>query len=110
MLAMALIVVMPAITKLMPGEPGMGATDASCPYHLAAQSEHAGSPHAPSHLMEWCGYCFLLHHSPLLGSGAVIHWVATVLVAHAPSRALTPDSHDPFRLSADPRGPPIQVS
>jgi len=110
MLAMALIVVVPLVTRLIPGAQTMGADDASCPYHSAADSAHSRSPHMPAHPMEWCGYCCLLHHNPLLGSETVVHWVAVVLPAVIPAPHAALDAPHLLRLSADPRGPPVELS
>jgi hypothetical protein len=109
MLAMLLIVVMPTTTQLMPMAHAMPGMDASCPHHLVADSEHRRSPHAPADPMEWCGYCFLLHHAPLLGTGEVVYVVAAAPAANDPVSAVVLGSPYLLRLSADPRGPPAQV-
>lgn len=111
MFAMALIVVMPAISRVMPmsgAMPGMD-MDGACPHHLATSAKQPNSPHAPVDPMERCGYCFLLHHSPILSSSTIVHRVPAAPELAIPVVALPTDrSHSPL-LSADPRGPPAQT-
>jgi hypothetical protein len=109
MLAMAFIVGMPVVSRLMPmtgAMPGMGEP---CPEHAALAARQPGSPHTPLDPMERCGYCFLLHHSPLLGSSMVVHRLPappepSILAVALPSVGST----TPL-LSADPRGPPERI-
>lgn len=105
MLAMALIVVMPVLSRSLP----MTGMDMGCPVHQAAATHHPASPHAPADPTERCGYCALLNHTPPLASGAVVYLAPT-----APMPALTPwhdlgEAPASPRLSADPRGPPSAV-
>jgi hypothetical protein len=110
MLAMVLIVVVPVVSRTMPMTAAMPGMDGACPEHIALSAKPSGSPHAPVDPMARCGYCFLLHHSPLLGSSVLVH----VVPAPPPSDVsrvalLVEGSHTPL-LSADPRGPPAHLS
>ncbi|WP_158543262.1 DUF2946 domain-containing protein [Dyella psychrodurans] len=108
MLAMAFIVVMPVVSRTMPmSMPGM---DGACPEHVALGAKQPGSPHAPVDPMERCGYCFLLHHSPLLSAGTIVHLVPTAPSLDVPVAALPADRSNAPLLSADPRGPPAHIS
>jgi hypothetical protein len=110
MLAMALIVVVPVISRALPMAAAMPGMDGACPEHVALGAKPQGSPHAPADPMERCGYCFLLHHTPLLGSSALVHAVPAAPESNVPVVALPVErSHAPL-LSADPRGPPARLS
>jgi hypothetical protein len=110
MLAMAFIVGMPVVSRLMPMSGAMPGMGEPCPEHAALAAKQPGSPHTPVDPMERCGYCFLLHHSPLLDSGVVVHVLPAspepgILVVALPGVR----SNAPV-LSADPRGPPERIS
>jgi hypothetical protein len=114
MLAMALIVVMPAISRVMPmtmtmsSMPGM---DAPCPVHdHQASTKHPDSPSAPADPMARCGYCVLLSHTPILASSIIIHVVPAAPDVATPTIALPGDRSEAPLLSADPRGPPLSFS
>jgi hypothetical protein len=110
MLAMALIVVMPVVSRTMSMAGAMPGMDEPCPVHAALAVKQPGLPHAPIEPMERCGYCYLLYHSPLLGSSAVVHLVPAPPETDVPVIALPAGgSHTPL-LSADPRGPPARLS
>lgn len=110
MLAMTLIVVVPVISRMLPMTGAMPGMDGACPVHVALNARHAGLPHAPVDPMARCGYCFLLHHSPILGSSVVAHVVPAAPEADVPVATLpVVGSHAPL-LSADPRGPPARAS
>jgi hypothetical protein len=105
LLAMALIVVMPVLSRTlsMASMPGM---DSDCPIHHAAGAKHPSSPQTPADPTERCGYCALLNHTPPLAC-AVATWLSPGslpgAVASVQPRQQTPPAR---RLSADPRGPP----
>lgn len=105
MLAMALIVVMPVLSRSLPmvAMPGMGA---DCPVHHADGSKHPSSPHTPVDPTERCGYCALLHHSPALAASTVIHLPPAAPPATIATIRKLGDEPATPRLSADPRGPP----
>jgi Protein of unknown function (DUF2946) len=107
MLAMALIVVMPAISRVMPMTSAMPGMDASCAYHdHQASTQHPDSPGAPADPMARCGYCVLLSHTPLLTSGVIVHVMPAAPNVAAPVVVLPSDRFEAPLLSADPRGPP----
>jgi hypothetical protein len=108
-LALTFILAMPTLTRLLPVADATAGADATCPYHLAADSRHSRSPSDPSHVLEWCGYCFLLHHSPLLDAGVVFHPLTIVAQTHVPAFEVAPDGPYTARLGADPRGPPTRA-
>jgi hypothetical protein len=107
MLAMALIVVMPAISRVMPMTGAMPGMDASCPYHdHQASTRHPDAPGTPADPTERCGYCVLLSHTPLLTANVIVHVVPAAPNVAAPVVALPADRSETPQLSADPRGPP----
>jgi hypothetical protein len=119
LLAMALIVVMPAISRVMPmdsmagmpGMSGMTSTDVACPHHdLQAATKHPEAPSAPADPMARCGYCVLLSHTPILASSVVVHVVPAAPNVANPVEALPRDRSEAPLLSADPRGPPAALS
>jgi hypothetical protein len=110
MLAMTFIVVMPVVSRMMPMSGAMPGMDGPCPEHVAALAKHPGSPHTPVDPMERCGYCYLLHHTPLLGSSTLVHLVPTAPEPNVPTVALPAGGPHAPLLSADPRGPPARIS
>jgi hypothetical protein len=104
MLAMAFIVVMPVVSRLMPITDAT--LDGACPVHAALAAKQSGSPHTSTDTMERCGYCFLLSYSPLLGSSTVVPVVPVSLESRVLVVALPSGRADASMLSADPRGPP----
>lgn len=107
MLAMALIVVMPAISRVMPMTVAMPGMDAPCPQHdHQASAQHPDSPGTPADPMERCGYCVLLSHTPLLTASVIVHVVPAAPNVAAPVVVLPTDRSETPQLSADPRGPP----
>jgi hypothetical protein len=110
MLAMALIVVMPAVSRVMPMDaPMMGAMmgmDAACPGHMAGM-QHAATPsRAPAHATDRCGYCVLFDHHSVLASGKVLHLLPIAPDVAVPVLAAVDDAYASPILSAHPRGPP----
>lgn len=110
-LAIALIVVAPAISRVMPMPVSMHAMMAmggDCP-HAMAMVEHGGHPDQPPDATDRCGYCVLLDQQSLLQSAGVpmqLPWLPTAPIAplvRPPAMASTP------LLSAAPRGPPSLV-
>jgi hypothetical protein len=107
MLAMALIVVMPAISRVMPMTAAMPGMDAPCPHHdQQASTKHPDAPSEPADPMARCGYCVLLSHTPLLSSGVIVHIVPAAPDVAVVAVALPVDRSEAPLLSADPRGPP----
>jgi len=105
MLAMALIVVMPAISRVMPMGGAMPGMDAACAQHMAG-SKHPGAPDSPSDPTAKCGYCVLLHHLPVLPTGAQPRLLPALPSQSAPALARVDDAYVLPILSARPRGPP----
>jgi hypothetical protein len=105
MLAMLLIVVMPAISRVMPMPHAMAGMAEPCPLHMAAMA-HPAAPDKPADSTDRCAYCVLLDHQSMLASGKLVHVLAAppaVMVATPPiARGATTVP----LLSADPRGPP----
>ena len=79
------------------------------PHAQALQSAHQHDSEQPGDggmLMEQCGYCGLLGHSPLL---MVIVWLPNLLTPPRPYVPVPPTLHrgpDRSTLTAAPRGPP----
>nr|WP_279236964.1 DUF2946 domain-containing protein [Dyella sp. RRB7] len=110
MLAMALIVVMPAVSRVMPMDapmPGaMMGMGAACPDHGAGMT-HAGTPdRAPAHAADRCGYCVLFDHHSVLASGKLLHQLPVAPGVAVPVVAAVDDAYASPILSAHPRGPP----
>ena len=106
MLAMLLIVVMPAISRSMPMTGPMLGQDDTCPYHVAG-TRHPISPDSPAASTERCGYCVLLDHNSLLASGKVLHSLPVAPSPIVPVLAIGDDAYASPILSAHPRGPPV---
>ncbi len=106
MLAMLLIVVMPAISRTMPMTGPMPGMDDACPYHVAG-TRHPASPDSPADSTERCGYCVLLNHHSLLASGKVLHLLPAAPSPSVPVLAMTEGAYASPILSAHPRGPPL---
>lgn len=107
--ALALVVVMPAVSRVMPMTGSMPGMDGACPGHLARGATPSPPPHLPAHPTDRCGYCLLLHHSPLLGSGAIAYLIPEPPRRTAIEVALPAGKPGASSLSADPRGPPAAV-
>nr|WP_268235698.1 DUF2946 domain-containing protein [Dyella caseinilytica] len=105
MLAMALIVVMPAISRVMPMAGAMPDMDAACTQHMAG-AKHPGAPDSPADPTAKCGYCVLLHHLPVLPTGAQSHLPPAPPGQAAPALPPVDDAYVSPILSARPRGPP----
>ena len=105
MLAMALIVVMPAVSRVMPMSGPMPGMEMPCPQHHA-ETQHPASPHSPTDPTDRCGYCVLLNHAPLLASGDVLHFVPVAPNLPVLVVARADDAYASPILSANPRGPP----
>jgi Protein of unknown function (DUF2946). len=104
---MALIVVMPAVSRVMPmtaSMPSMQGMADACPQRMAGEKHPA--PDNPADPTDRCGYCVLLGHQSILVSGHVLHLLpaAPGVAESTPLRVRRMDATQ--RLSADPRGPP----
>jgi hypothetical protein len=101
MLAMALIVVMPVLSRSMAGAV-TSAAEGDCPVHQADAGKHP----QPADPTERCSYCVLLNHTPLLASGTVVYLAPVTPALPPASIHRSDDAPASPRLSADPRGPP----
>ncbi|WP_266182563.1 DUF2946 family protein [Dyella humicola] len=106
MLAMMLIVVMPAISRSLPTTGPMPGIDDACPFHLT-EAKHPALPDSPADSTERCGYCVLLNHNALLASGKVLHLLPVAPSPSVPVLARADDAYASPILSAPPRGPPL---
>jgi hypothetical protein len=104
LLAMALIVVMPAISRVMP-MPGMPGMDVACTHHMAGM-HHPGAPDTPADPTVKCCYCVLLHHLPVLPTVALASVPPAWMVQTAPELLQADGAYVSPILSARPRGPP----
>jgi hypothetical protein len=102
MLAMALIVVMPVLSRSMAGAVTSAAAEGDCPVHQADAGKHP----QPADPTERCSYCVLLNHTPLLASGTVVYLAPVAPALPPASIHRSDDTPASPRLSADPRGPP----
>nr|WP_274380839.1 DUF2946 domain-containing protein [Dyella acidiphila] len=109
LVAMALVVLMPVLSRSMASDaPMMGAMDMSMGSMDMGHAGHGhpGMPEHPDDPTAHCGYCVLLTHTPTVGSSVAI-WVAPLaLPTLAPSTTLPRNSFSTLLLSARPRGPP----
>jgi hypothetical protein len=104
--AMALLVLMPVMSRAMPDAPMMG-MDAGCGMDMSHANHHHGTPGHPDDPTARCGYCVLLTHTPVVAMGVAL------LLAPADVPTLSPPTLQPRSvasvplLSAPPRGPPL---
>ncbi|WP_284320521.1 DUF2946 domain-containing protein [Dyella acidisoli] len=106
MLAMALIVVMPVLSRSM-SMTAMSVADGDCPVHQLASTKHPSSPQTPADPTDRCPYCVLLNHTPLLASGVVVYLAPVVPVSTIASIHRIDEKPASRLLSANPRGPPL---
>ena len=104
---MLLIGIAPTVSRVLAVDPMAGMAMAqNCARHAAPLVP--AKPHAPAAPMDCCGYCCLLHHTPLLLGEAI-----PALAPAPPPQGLAVALRPPRRaqlspLSAEPRGPPTQ--
>jgi Protein of unknown function (DUF2946) len=114
--AMALIVLMPAISRSMPADMDMGGMDmgamagmnADCP--MAGHHHRQAMPGDPSDPTARCGYCVLLAHNPVTGFASALLWSPIEVPALVPQAAIVRSAPVVPLLSARPRGPPLLVN
>lgn len=108
MLAMAFVVAMPTVMQFAPALHAVPAMHEHDPHHAMGHAGHPPHQRAPNHVMEWCGYCAQLHHTPLFSAAAVV-WLPMARPATSVPVAV-PVHGNAFllRLAAAPRGPPIR--
>lgn len=108
--AMALVVLMPMISRTMPvGAPMMG-MDADCAMDTG-QADHRrpDMPGQPDDPTARCAYCVLLTHTPVVGLGTALLWTPVDLPALAPETITQRSEPSAPLLSARPRGPPRSI-
>jgi hypothetical protein len=106
--AMTLIVLMPVLSRMMPADMPMMGMHADCGMNMDhAGHAHPGIPGHPDDPTAHCGYCVLLTHMPVVGSGVAILLAPLDLPAHSPQTARLHHAPSATLLSANPRGPPL---
>jgi len=103
--AMALLMVMPAVSRSMPVNTGMGGMDAGCVMKVGSHS-HPDTPGHPDDPTARCGYCTLLAHTPVAGVGALFFRLPALRPASPLDVATSQSAPFTRLLSARPRGPP----
>jgi hypothetical protein len=104
--AMALLVLMPVLSRAMPDAVmmGMGADCSMDAGHAGHQHRMPGHPDDPT---ARCGYCVLLTHTPVVGMGVAV-WLAPIdFPGLSPQTIHSRDAAHAPLLSAHPRGPPL---
>jgi hypothetical protein len=105
--AMALLVLMPVLSRSMPVDAPMMGMDAGCSMGMEHAAHQHGMPGHPDDPTARCGYCVLLTHTPVVAMGVAL------LLAPADLPTLSPQTFQPRSasnvplLSASPRGPPL---
>jgi hypothetical protein len=113
--AMALIVLMPVISRSMPADMdmgSMGSMTAGCSMGgVTADHRHPpGMPGEPSDPTARCAYCVLLAHNPVTGFASALVWLPIERRALAPQAAAVRSAPAAPLLSARPRGPPLRIN
>ncbi|HKT30237.1 DUF2946 domain-containing protein [Dyella sp.] len=115
--AMALIVLMPVISRAMPMDMAMGdmapsTIDAGCALHGAHADHHHqhGMPEHPDDPTAHCGYCVLFSHMPVVGFDTPLILPPVHLASATPHTALPFNVPAAPPLSAQPRGPPLIIN
>ncbi len=106
--AMALIMVMPALSRSMSVDNTMSGMDAGCVMH-ASHHAHPGIPSYPDDPTAKCGYCTLLDHTPVVGMGMLLLHLPTLRPASPPNAIASQAAPFARLLSARPRGPPSRI-
>lgn len=110
--AMALIVLMPVISRSMPMDMAMdgmlSSMDAGCALHAAHADHHQhGMPEHPDDPTARCGYCVLFSHMPVVGFDTPLILPPVHLASSTPHTVLPWGVPTAPLLSAQPRGPPL---
>ncbi|WP_430390662.1 DUF2946 domain-containing protein [Dyella sp. 20L07] len=108
-LAMAFIVVVPLVSRVLPPPAAMqdmvGMMGGDCPHTMASVNHSAIPDHSPDST-DRCGYCVLLDHQSLLAAHIILHLLPAaprVIALAIFDDADVPTTH---HLNARPRGPP----
>lgn len=111
---MALIVLMPVVSRSMPMDMAMDGmssnVDAGCALHDAHANHHHGMPGHPDDPTARCGYCVLFSHTPVLGFDTPVVLPPIYLAPYAPRTALPHNVPATPLLHAQPRGPPLTAN
>ena len=102
--AMALIVLMPVVSRVVTADvPMMGMG-----MHMDhADHAHPGMPAHPDDPTACCAYCVLLTHTPVVGMALAVLLAPLDLPALSPQTAQLRSAAPALLLSARPRGPPL---
>ncbi|RDI97364.1 DUF2946 domain-containing protein [Dyella solisilvae] len=107
LLAMALIVAMPAISRVMPVADALPHSAHHHAHHGMAEGHAPALPDHSGHGIDHCGYCVLFELQSVLASGHVLFLVPAAPVG-SPEPWIPTVEHDvPSLLGAQPRGPPL---
>jgi hypothetical protein len=104
--AMALLVLMPVLSRSMSADAPMMGMDAGCSMGMDHASHPHGMPGHPDDPTAHCGYCVLLTHTPVVGMGVAVLLAPASLPALSPRSAEQRSAPPAPLLSAHPRGPP----
>jgi hypothetical protein len=104
--AMALLVLMPVLSRAMPDAPMMG-MDAGCSMGMDHASHPHGMPGHPDDPTARCGYCVLLTHTPVVAISIALLHAPADLPTLSPPIFQSRDAAAVPLLSAAPRGPPL---
>jgi Protein of unknown function (DUF2946) len=113
--AMALVVLMPAISRSMPTGMDMGSIGgmrADCPMGGGSADHRHGPamPGDPGDPTARCAYCVLLSHNPVTGFASAVLWLRIEPLALTPQAAVARSVPAAPLLSARPRGPPLRIN
>lgn len=109
---MALIVLMPAVSRSLPMDHAMMGVPSSMDgsHAMHAHHHHAGMPDHPDDPTAQCGYCVLFSHMPVLAFDAPVVLPVVYIATFTPPTVLPRNVPAAPRLSAHPRGPPLLVN
>jgi hypothetical protein len=108
--AIALIMLMPVLSRSMPASGPMMGMAADCGMTMDhAGHAHPGMPSHPDDPTARCGYCVLLTHTPVVSIGVAVLIAPINLPAHSPQTTLPRETTAAPLLSARPRGPPLAI-
>ncbi|GLQ88959.1 hypothetical protein GCM10007898_25300 [Dyella flagellata] len=104
---MALIVLMPVVSRAMPMDAAMAGMSSGADNGCTVHHHHHGMPGHPDDPTARCGYCVLFSHTPVAGFGTPVILPPATLASFAPRTALPRGVPPALWLSARPRGPPL---
>jgi len=108
--AMALLVLMPVLSRTMPVAAPMLGMMTDCGMDMGhAGHGHPGMPGHPDDPTARCAYCVLLTHTPVVGLSVAVLLAPANLPALSPQTILPRNTASTLLLSARPRGPPLAL-